>query len=91
MRRNRSFIATSIASRPMKAKTIQMSSNQGCAGVKPTLLWVSCVLARRQTGHPIEKFDALIAAMRWRPAPALATHDAGGFAGCGLTVISTDR
>jgi hypothetical protein len=33
-RRNRSFIATSIASRPMKAKTIQMSSNQGCAGAK---------------------------------------------------------
>jgi hypothetical protein len=29
------------------------------------------VLARRQAGNPIEKFDALIAAKLWRPSPAL--------------------
>ena len=45
------------------------------------------VLARRQAGIPIEKFDALIAATTLAAGASIATRDAGGFAGCGLTVI----
>ena len=45
------------------------------------------VLARRQAGHPIEKFDALIAATSLAVGASIATRDAGGFAGCGLEVI----
>ena len=45
------------------------------------------VLARRQAGKPIEKFDALIAATALAAGASIATRDAGGFAGCGLTVI----
>ena len=45
------------------------------------------VLARRQAGHPIEKFDALIAATALAAGASIATRDAGGFAVCGLTVI----
>jgi predicted nucleic acid-binding protein len=45
------------------------------------------VLARRQAGQPIEKFDALIAATALAAGASIATRDAGGFAGCGLTVI----
>ena len=45
------------------------------------------VLARRQAGHPIEKFDALIAATALAAGASIATRDAGGFADCGLTVI----
>ena len=46
------------------------------------------VLARRQAGNPIEKFDALIAATALAPGASIATPDVGGFAGCGLTVIN---
>jgi toxin FitB len=45
------------------------------------------VLARRQAGNPIEKFDALIAATALTAGASIATRDIGGFAGCGLTVI----
>ena len=45
------------------------------------------VLARRQVGKPIEKFDALIAATALAAGASVATRDAGGFADCGLTVI----
>jgi toxin FitB len=45
------------------------------------------VLARRQAGNPIEKFDALIAATALAAGASIATQDSGGFAGCGLTVI----
>jgi toxin FitB len=45
------------------------------------------VLARRQAGNPIEKFDALIAATALAAGASIATRDAGGFAGCGLAVI----
>jgi toxin FitB len=45
------------------------------------------VLARRQAGNPIEKFDALIAATALAAGASIATRDSGGFAGCGLTVI----
>jgi toxin FitB len=46
------------------------------------------VLARRQAGNPIEKFDALIAATALAAGANLATRDTGGFAGCGLTLIN---
>jgi len=46
------------------------------------------VLARRQAGKPIEKFDALIAATALAAGASFATRDAGGFTGCGLTVIN---
>lgn len=45
------------------------------------------VLARRQVGNPIEKFDALIATTALAAGTSIATRDTGGFAGCGLTVI----
>jgi predicted nucleic acid-binding protein len=45
------------------------------------------VLARRQAGNPIEKFDALIAATALGAGASVATRDTGGFAGCGLTLI----
>jgi toxin FitB len=45
------------------------------------------VIARRQAGKPIEKFDALIAATALAAGASIATRDSGGFAGCGLTVI----
>jgi toxin FitB len=46
------------------------------------------VLARRQAGNPIEKFDALIAATALATGASVATRDTGGFAGCGFTVIN---
>ena len=46
------------------------------------------VLARRQAGNPIEKFDALIAATALAAGASIATRDIGGFAGCGLTLIN---
>src|SRR4051812_2484605 len=45
------------------------------------------ILARRQAGKPIEKFDALIAATALAAGASIATRDTAGFAGCGLTVI----
>lgn len=45
------------------------------------------VLARRRVGNPIEKFDALIAAIALVAGAEVATRDTGGFAGCGLTLI----
>jgi toxin FitB len=45
------------------------------------------VLARRQVGAPIEKFDALIAATALAAGASIATRDPTGFSGCGLTVI----
>ena len=48
----------------------------------------SIVLARRRAGKPIEKFDALIAAIALATGAEVATRDTGGFAGCDLTVIN---
>jgi predicted nucleic acid-binding protein len=45
------------------------------------------VLARRYAGNPIEKFDALIAATVLAAGASIAARNAGGFGGCGLTVI----
>ena len=42
------------------------------------------VLARRQAGKPIEKFDALIAATALAAGASIATRDTGGFAGAVL-------
>lgn len=47
----------------------------------------SIVLARRRAGHPIEKFDALIASIALAAGAEIATRDTGGFAWCGLTLI----
>src|ERR1700736_2941317 len=41
------------------------------------------VLARRQAGNSIEKFDVLIAATTLAAGASIATRDAGGSAGCG--------
>jgi hypothetical protein len=46
------------------------------------------VLARRRAGKPIEKFDALIAAIALAAGAEIATRDTGGFSGCGLIVIN---
>jgi predicted nucleic acid-binding protein len=46
------------------------------------------VLARRQAGNPIEKFDALIAATALAAGASIATRDLGGFTGCGLTLVN---
>lgn len=45
------------------------------------------VLARHRAGHPIEKFDALIAAIALAAGAEIVTRDTGGFAGCGLSLI----
>jgi hypothetical protein len=45
------------------------------------------LLARRQTGTPTEKVDALIAATALAAGASIDTRDIGGFAGCSLTVI----
>jgi len=46
------------------------------------------VLARRQAGNPIEKFDALIAATALAAGATIATRDIGGFAGCSLVLVN---
>jgi predicted nucleic acid-binding protein len=46
------------------------------------------VLARRQAGNPIEKFDALIAATALAAGACIATRDIGGFADCGITLVN---
>ncbi len=43
---------------------------------------------RRAAGHPSLGFDGLIAAAALAAGAAVATRDAGGFEGCGLTVIN---
>jgi hypothetical protein len=45
------------------------------------------MLPCRRTGHPIEKFDALIAAIALAASADVDTRDTGGSAGCGLTLI----
>jgi predicted nucleic acid-binding protein len=44
--------------------------------------------ARRKSGQSIEVFDALIAAVALAAGASVATRDASGFAGCGLTIIN---
>jgi toxin FitB len=46
------------------------------------------VVSRRRAGTPIEAFDALIAATALIAGAAVATRDADGFEGCGVTVIN---
>jgi toxin FitB len=45
------------------------------------------VLTRGRAGRPIEKFDALIAAIALAAGAEIATRDTGGLVGCGLTLI----
>ena len=52
------------------------------------LRYPEIVLARRQAGKPIEKFDALIAATALAAGASIATRDAGGFEECGLNVVN---
>lgn len=52
------------------------------------LHYAKVVAARRVAGHPIEGFDALIAATALAAGANVATRDVGGFAGCGLSVIN---
>jgi predicted nucleic acid-binding protein len=49
--------------------------------------YADIVVARRQSGNPIEGFDALIAATALGAGASVATRDTAGFAGCGLTLI----
>lgn len=51
-------------------------------------LYAQLVTERRQAGTPIEGFDALIAAATLAAGGSIATRDASGFEGCGLTVIN---
>ena len=53
-----------------------------------TARYPEIVVARRQAGKPIEKFDALIAATALAAGASIATRDASGFEGCGLTLIN---
>ena len=49
--------------------------------------YATIVVARREMGHPIEAFDALIAATALAAGADVATRDTAGFDGCGLTLI----
>ena len=49
--------------------------------------YAEIVVSRRRQGRPIEAFDAQIAAITLVSKADLATRDAGGFAGCGLSLI----
>jgi hypothetical protein len=60
-----------------------LSVDAGAAARYPEI-----VLARRQAGNPIEKFDALIAATALAAGASIATRDISGFAGCGLTLVN---
>ncbi len=42
---------------------------------------------RRQMGRPIETPDLIVAAIARAHRAAIVTRDAGGFEGCGLTII----
>jgi predicted nucleic acid-binding protein len=52
-----------------------------------TARYPEIIVARRRAGQPIEGLDALIAAIALANGAGLATPDAGGFEGCGLTLI----
>ena len=56
-------------------------------GAAAAAKYTDIVVTRRQAGHPIEGFDALIAAIALAASASVATRDTGGFAGCGLTLI----
>ena len=80
----------------MAAATARICSPEDFAGrilpfeARAAARYPEIVLARRQGGNPIEKFDALIAAETTLAAGAsIATRDIGGFAGCGLEVINS--
>ena len=49
--------------------------------------YADIAVARRQSGTPIGVLDALIAAVALAADARIATRDAGGFSGCGLSVI----
>lgn len=42
---------------------------------------------RRQLGRPVEAPDLIVAAVAHAHRAAIVTRDAGGFEGCGLTII----
>jgi predicted nucleic acid-binding protein len=55
---------------------------RGCrpySAVRAAARYSEIVLARRQAGNPIEKFDALIAATALAAGASIATRDTGGF------------
>ncbi|HEX5452296.1 MAG TPA: type II toxin-antitoxin system VapC family toxin [Stellaceae bacterium] len=49
--------------------------------------YAEIVVARRQSGRPIEGFDAQIAAIAFALGADVATRDIRDFAGCGLNLI----
>jgi predicted nucleic acid-binding protein len=49
--------------------------------------YAEIVARRRDAGHPMEGFDALIAATSLVAGAAVATRHMRGFSGCGLTLI----
>lgn len=49
--------------------------------------YAEIVLARRMAGHPIETFDALIAAIACVTGASIATRDISGFDLCGPSLI----
>ncbi len=50
--------------------------------------YADLVVTRRRAGHPIEGFDALIAATALAAGASVATRDTAGFEGCGLVLIN---
>jgi hypothetical protein len=44
--------------------------------------------ARRRIGRPIETADLIVAATARAHGAAVVTRDAGGFEGCGLTLVN---
>lgn len=49
--------------------------------------YAKIVVARRQSGNPIEAFDALIAATALATGAGVATRDIAGFQGCGIETL----
>ena len=49
--------------------------------------FATIVANRRRLGKPIDNLDAQIAAIARSEGAAIATRDAAGFAGCGVSVI----
>jgi predicted nucleic acid-binding protein len=56
-------------------------------GAAAASCYADIVMTRRRAGHPIEGFDALIAAIALAAGASVATRDTAGFLGCGLTLI----
>ena len=88
-------------SRPARRSAAHRVDRSGSSNVRRGFCWPhsafrcrsggalpGIVLARRQAGNPIEKFDALIAATALAAGASIATRDFGGFTGCGLAIVN---